>query len=98
MLPQHPAVNVLKNVIIYKIFCLVIFYLIFILFYFIIITDVIVIFWDVMFGSLMEMNQLIFFILNLLNLFNMLMWQMVLSPGQMLLTNYNIYVGQMLCH
>ena len=44
MLPQHPAGNVLENVIIHKIFYLIIFYFIFILFYFIIITDVIVIF------------------------------------------------------
>ena len=40
MLSQHPAANVLENVIIYKIFYLIIFYFIFILFYFII-TDVI---------------------------------------------------------
>ena len=63
------AGNVLRNVIIYKIFYLIMFYFIFyfVLFYYY--NWCYCYFWDVMFGSLMEMNQLIF-ILNLLNIFN----------------------------
>ena len=67
-----------------------------ILFYFIIITDAIVIL-RCYIGSLMEMNQL-FFIFGLLNMLNRFMWQVLLSPGQMLLTSCNTYVGLVLCH
>ena len=48
-------------------------------------------FWDVMFGSLMEMNQLLLFLTYWIYL-NILVWQMVLSPGQMLLTSYLVFM------
>ena len=58
---QHLAGNVLENVIIYRLFYLIIFHFIIILFYFIIITDVIVIL-RYYIGSLMEMNKLLLFL------------------------------------
>ena len=64
MLPQHPVGIVLENIIIYYILLMVYnFFLInFILFYSIIVTDVIVIL-RCYIGSLMEMNQLLQFLL-----------------------------------